>query len=577
MIAAAAMIFSLASCSVNDIEKPGVADKTTAYAKVAITMPKSVGTRAGSDLDASVGTEPEQKINAIHLAFYEASGEYVGNGEIATEGLATPAVPKEDDGDEDNVSNYLTQVFKLNLKEGSKPAQVVAFINTELKGNNLDALEAGLETEDLTQNGFAMTNAGYYDADSKFVVAVPVSEANIYHENTEEAAAKATVVNIYVERLAAKVTVDASSVSQDNLNYRVEDVAGEEAKLVFKFDKWGATGKAQREYLVKTPFGSHKTWNSPSNHRSFWAEGVHYAKDNGNFSYYYNNSKVTGVLDYIPFKDGYTSTMNKYGDDQPEYVREHTTALGEGELKQNIIATTYALVVGHYDVEGTHSDWFKKADQVNEENVYDFYLLLSGSDSKEKGGKDVYTIYSSNQLIGYLLHWNGVEKLRVGEDGQVMTTLPTAENATNDYTEWFDLEYNEEGKYQLIVKADGSDKLYNVTSEEAKEITEEDDFSKCTNARNYHYAEGNAYFNAAIQHDVEEGKTVYGVVRNHYYKMTIKAITTLGAPVNGDVFKKDPSNPEPPIIPDPDDFNDNFIKAEINVLSWNVKNNNVVL
>lgn len=83
MIAGVAMATAFVSCSSDEVvSTPSVitSDMTTAYAKVAISMPKSTTTRADG-----LATEEEQAINEIHLALYDENGIYVGNGEIDSE------------------------------------------------------------------------------------------------------------------------------------------------------------------------------------------------------------------------------------------------------------------------------------------------------------------------------------------------------------------------------------------------------------------------------------------------------------------------------------------------------------
>jgi hypothetical protein len=50
----------------------------------------------------------------------------------------------------------------------------------------------------------------------------------------------------------------------------------------------------------------------------------------------------------------------------------------------------------------------------------------------------------------------------------------------------------------------------------------------------------------------------YGVVRNHWYKLSITDITNLGHGI---------INPDEPIVPNPD-TDDYFVNVKINVLSW---------
>lgn len=464
------------------------------------------------------------------------------------------------------------------MKEGANtPSQVVAFINTELNTSNLSNLvETGLAVDvapcDEDNTNFAMTNSGYFDETGKYVAAAKVGTIYTKDQITVTDISAMDEADINVERLAAKISVkNASTVKQDP-NYIIKDVAENEVTLKFTPTHWGATGKAIQEYLVKKSYTKtdQEVWKGNENdeNRTDWAEGVSYGED---FSYYYADGQPTGVLEYIKYSG--LEDMTEVGEENVEYVREHTTKLGIGG--GNIIANTYALVTGNYEVvygAGTdNSTWF----QVGEKE-YDFYLLLSG----DEGGKSVYTMYNKSQLIGLLLDYNGIKSVKVSGDE---TEHSTTQDHEFDFSKYLDLKYDgSQSKYLLVANEEAIGTL--TKSDDDSEINVAE-LTKGTNARNYYYENGSAYFNAPILHQAAaDGGTpaedVYGVVRNHYYALTITEINNLGAPVNGDVFgPDDPNDPndDKPIIPNPEDLKDNFIKAKITVYDWHQKDSNVKL
>ena len=608
--AAAVTLLTFAACNKDDQKIDVVTpEMANAYAKVSIAMPSVTGTRAatsetGSNSDNpsfDAGSTEEQSISKIFLALYDDFNNYVGIGrpysDIKVDGEKGTNW-KEGTGSGD-VSNTITHVFKLELIGDNVPTQVVAFVNFDegaIDKSNLAALTSGKAFDGElydTANGkdFLMTNAGYYNANDgtgEYLVAAKLGK--IFHTEAEaQEALETNKATIYVERLAAKVTIKnaLTSQSQNDLNFIVEDVLGKEVKLEFVPSYWGATGTATSEYYVKTPFENNKTWNLAANHRSFWAEGVNYNKD---FASYYADKKTTGLLDYIQYiyengglnvsKMGMTD-ITTTGTSQ--YVREHTSNLQDIQ-GQDIIANTYALVIGNYKLsEGTDVTWFKRpAGDGSADPVYDFYLLLK----EESNGKNVFTIYNKSQLIGYLLHWNGAATVKVSGSDVEYTTLPTdntffgedGKTENLNFAEYLDLKYVD-GKYQLTALTGAEKTLTYVKGEESVTIEGEtlDGMNKSTFARNYHYDAGSAYFNVPIAHDKSGAVTTYGVVRNHTYVLSINKIENLGAPLNGDIFGTDDPDDPKPIIPDPDDFKDNFINAEINVLSWHLIENGVTL
>lgn len=572
MIAAAAMIFSLASCSVNDIEKPGVADKTTAYAKVVISMPNVPGTRADftsgeGDNTVDVGTEPERLVNSINLAFYDEYGTYVSSGSLASERK------KNESG---NVSDTYADIVKVTLPEGAnKPTQVVAFINMPAETANLNDLRTNktVTTDSYLgdQSGFKMTNAGYYDGEN-YVIAVPVT---LY--TTEDEAKANDPDDIYVERLAAKITVnDAENIKQNAVNYDINTVDGKSVKLKYTPKFWGATGTADKENVVKTKFTKSADWMVVGDHRSHWAEGVYYYGTGTDAE----NAKFTaeGPLKYLKFKE-----IAGTGTEQPaamnamkaaNYVLEHTSPLGIDEM--NLISNTYVIVTGSYEVSVEETKG--NGNYVKDETVYvkgnqvDFYLLSTGM----KNDRNQFTIYNEAELMEHVLGYcNGIDAVYSEEaDGKEITVA--------DLVNYFTLDYKKDdqngGKYYLnLKKQEGSEELVTVYVKENGSFRklESKDIERSTNSRHYYFPAGGAYFNVPIPQNL--ATKTYGVVRNHSYVLTITEIVNLGAPLDEAKFTTDPKNPgEDPVIPDPDDFQ-NYINAKINVLSWQMVSNNVVL
>ena len=82
--------------------------------------------------------------------------------------------------------------------------------------------------------------------------------------------------------------------------------------------------------------------------------------------------------------------------------------------------------------------------------------------------------------------------------------------------------------------------------------------------------DGMTYYYADIKHLAEEEGKIgeYGVVRNHSYKVNVIRVTGWGTPVY---------NPNQEVVPVKPTDKETYIAAEINVLSWRVVSQNVVL
>ena len=81
--------------------------------------------------------------------------------------------------------------------------------------------------------------------------------------------------------------------------------------------------------------------------------------------------------------------------------------------------------------------------------------------------------------------------------------------------------------------------------------------------------EGKAYYFVPIKHLGKAGELgEYGVVRNHFYKITLTGIKGFGTPVY---------NPELVIDPTVPTYDNTYLAARVQVLQWRVVNQNVSL
>ena len=80
---------------------------------------------------------------------------------------------------------------------------------------------------------------------------------------------------------------------------------------------------------------------------------------------------------------------------------------------------------------------------------------------------------------------------------------------------------------------------------------------------------GKAYYYVPIKHLGNTGELAeYGIVRNHFYKITLSGIKGFGTPVyNPDQVVK-------PVVPT---YDDTYLAARIQVLQWRVVNQNANL
>ena len=155
--------------------------------------------------------------------------------------------------------------------------------------------------------------------------------------------------------------------------------------------------------------------------------------------------------------------------------------------------------------------------------------------------------------------YNKVDKadleIKISADGYAHVEL---KNADNYYC-------GSKGTNFAAITAEDANKLLNGTTE-----------YKYNTGCSY-YKDGEMYYNIPIEHlrggkytdenyELKEGD--YGVVRNHYYIITINSIKNLGKAVN---------DPDEVIVPNDEDSKSYYVAAKINVLSWKVVKQSVDL
>lgn len=570
----AAAVIALAGCNKNEVVNNLIpSDMETAYAKVKISMAGATGTRSTEDEGYDKGSASEAEVQTLTVLLFDESGAVVGVGST-----------DEFTGSEEQTdyTKYTTGTITVTLDPGSaKPVKLLALVNSdETAFESLDEAVAALTSVTNTDGKkFVMTNSLGND----YKIATDVDfEKNF--ASTEAGVEDKESIEIFVERLAAKITVDDKSTEKTS-SVKFFDIDGKEYKIVFTPHRWAATGTAREMYAFKKGT-SFPDWAEYSEYRTNWAEGAYYelpyekyVGNNTNLRYLTANQVISDASTLSSELDGKT----------PFYVNEHTfgeDAMDNGAYAPKITGTN-AIIVGKYEVldsEDKHATKFDvKAKELDvETTVSDFYVALRGSQ---------YTIYNKADLITYL-----VGNVKVASDAAGANEI-----AREDLEEYFDLAAKKlNGKYVLDLK---KDVYYSTDGETWNQV--ENAATTFGSSNSKHYKFGWAYFLAPIEHHYVAGVDdstlgAYGVVRNHSYVLTINSITGLGAPLDeGKIgedprntkpdpeddpdYPKDPDDPDPedpgddPIIPDPDDVKTAYIDATLNILWWHIISQDVDL
>lgn len=549
------------------------------YVKVAINMPTVSGSRADESFDH--GSENEYAVKTGIIAFFEGVNESEATF-VKAYNLKDLSGTQENNATLNNqISTVVTQIIEAPLKKESSNTMyalvilnngTVASVNSngELTLENggsditltsssstIAALNGGASTSndvewalnvsDITSNtnGFLMLNAPLYkkneqDSQHETQTLVPV---NVYER--KEQADGAIADKIYVERIVAKVDVKLDEEEAGTAGtLTVQDGIFKNDKVIFyqssDQDNFGwvlnvtnKTTKPLRDVSeISTWIGYNDTntgWVGTDNSLNGWNR-IYWAKDNN-----YNTDDYTDDFTIYSSNEtnqpsswgGYTTTSNGAETVVPQYCLENTN-VGTKYMENN---TTAVLIKAKYIIDG------------NEDSDGDSFFIM------DKVAKTMTETQFTNQIASILK----------GDGGDTYTVSIKKTLTTGGVFS---------GKNQLnnlLSIQKGGDSSYEINEADAAKIGEV-----------RYYKDGACYYyTIPIQHlssipKLEEGVTdenytgKYGVVRNNWYQITINSV----------------SGPGEPEIPDPEgpvDKEEGYIKAEINVLSWAKRTQNVDL
>ena len=556
-----------AACS--NEENPAVDSGTqgqegSSYMAVNLVFSTGSGSRAVTDEGFDNGTDAEGAVsvkNSVFL-FYDANGNYLTKGNLVS---SDTDVDKNNDGyldltpqaDGGNVESKSNAVIVLGPTT-SQPTQMLAVLNggsSALAGMSLSAA-----MEAVTSNGigsakgdFIMTNSAYI-SNSNIVTATDITgktkEVGDGGDAAAITAAKADPVEIYVERVAAKLTVK-ESVSEKELSgdgYVLDNATGAAMKVVI--DGWCANATNESSYYVKNLndswIGTAPFTNWTGTHRTFWAEDMNYTGGGD----YPDGATYTG----LQYKK-WTEATKKAND--VEYIFENTInndyAQVEGGDNTNV---TTVLVAAHIMYKTSGDEKYQR-DNIYKHNGV-FYtekglkdVIVAGCDYYwfyTKDGNKTWTALKADDVT--FSFSNPASAINPGEVTVDVTaiTKPTIAGVTDI----------------VLVKGEGTESKTDATKEAIAALK-----GSIYTQNLMGYKKGACYYQIPIEHlSSAAGNEFYGVVRNHSYVLTISDITGIG----GAVY--DPDKVLPPI---PGKDKNYYMAAKLNVLAWKVVEQSAVL
>lgn len=426
----AALALGFASCSSDEPlqgnpDTPGeqIAEyDQTRYMLVSLTSPRDRDGRA----DFENGTTNENAVNRLDFLFYDLDGKPTAQPQTFT-GADLKDADFPDNTTDNNVARIWTSVVPVQVEQGKAlPSQVICLVNasesraTELKAKTLSELISVTDGSFHNANYFTMTNSVYYGTNvltgvtNDRLCATPINISQLFESSakanealtaakTEGAteAQKALLVDIYVERLAAKVglTLDDATIE----DYTLADGDAGTGTVTIKFvpQYWFMNAVNKTMYSTKrfgvpdaadgstaitmdpgydavnTNFatsGMSSSWNAPTLHRSYWGCSPSYAANSfpmvsdqvndleGNTTDYNQNyftyNQVKGFAadntvgkKAIAYNNGFAITNTGAAAVGYIYTTETTTAIKRirAVANGNPAATVgSAVIVGHY-------------------------------------------------------------------------------------------------------------------------------------------------------------------------------------------------------------------------------------
>ena len=594
---------------------------SNAYMAVRLVMADSYNSRAAEDggYNEGLGAEgepSEQKIDGTKsiFLFYDGSGKYVTSGQLLTQTDFSEGEPGNHHGNADIndlkgeayvVLSSPTEAIKNTIR------QVLTVVNysgkDDLKYKTKDqALTTIVEAEkDPANAGFVMSTSVYHDGTNvvnttSILGTQQDAQGNflpLIFDTQEEA--KGNPVVIHIERASAKVQltygtnktvitestevqleVEGSEAEDDENTTEKEDendeaggqegnditIDGVQYPVYIKIEGWTVNNVNETSYLVKSvdaatwnstnPLLNNISWNNANDYRSYWANGTKYditaTEGNGLVAYTYNEAADatytnSAMYCYEQTIENPTSQTAMKGVKYPNV----TTVLIAATIQTKASSTAEPAAVG---------------------NLYEY----GGIYYTETGLKNLILKNMSTQY--YTKGTKEVDKVTTNADGSTTTTKETVDA------------YYELGENDLDIKTDGTlagvtitvkdGTYYTVAGEgeslEATEVTDNKTINDAIEATGYTdvqgYQGGKCYYQIPIEHlssQKDADKTyLYGVVRNHWYKLNISKVIRIGEPVY---------NPgvEIPEIPAHD--KNYYMAAELHVLNWHVVEQDVTL
>ena len=493
-------------------------------------------TRATDDFE--YGEADERFVENVHFFLFKSDGSAfpvsaAGGKNYLSFAVNSNGTQPGETGNPDegpNVSDVKDKILVFDNYKGEYPTYIVAVLNWDTSFiqpsytlNNLYNALAGIRH---AGNHFVMSTSVYADMQGQ-VINADVLTINNIGKTAEEA--KANPVEIYVERISAKVQVEAKGdVSGQDATYDIEETV-ENVPVYAKVINWELHNEYHQSIVLKHIYPETWgmagqigfLWNDPNRFRSYWA-GSYTGAFPADNSFDWSDGLEPGTG--IAYCGENTRQVEKDG--EGKVISDPRTKV---IIKAQLVAA-----------DGT---------PVEVANWYGYNYA----------GEQAVRSQVASLLASEIFYADGTAYKAIGEADlkTVAGNLAPDGSAIRSYEVFFQLSDAAIAKDWFVYSdAEG----YKSASDEAINAR----LAKVQPAMIY--KDGMTYYYTDIRHFGSVGSaSEFGVVRNHVYKVNISEISGFGTPVyDSDVEVETPERPS--------DTNA-YIAAEVRILSWKVVKN----
>lgn len=518
--------------------------------------------------DYENGTAGESTITKVRFYFFNGDGSpyLIKNpGITGIEGggdknwlEASPADDTPTSGTPSQIEKITQTVLVINGVQSAAPAAIVAVVNpgtvdaakiqsgekmrlSELRYSTVGSKFYKKNPTTGAVSDFVMSNSVYVNAGEDVCASLVAG-----HVTTSEETARKKPVDLYVERVVAKVTADVDNEAFEHGNgtnwdinkYGTKNPVGKSGDydVYAVIEGWGLAnenGKAEVEKQVNKTWTDGNLgftpWTTADYHRCFWETSVAFDAGAGgnppvNPTFNQLKANMQDVLYTLP--------------NTPD-SKDKITNLKDNDLTKFAVAATLRY-------KDASNNWHNA-----EICRYNGVSILGIDNLKKQVALTYSQYYTSTDATNYTqLSKDDIDFKDPDGTMQQYRVTPTLANDPAGTKKYYTK--TNTGTTSTFTEVP-KDKVLAAIEADKAEIRRD----------------GRAYYYVPIKHLGGTGELAeYGIVRNHFYKITLTGITGFGTPVY------DPEKVVDPIVPT---YDNTYLAARVQVLQWRVVNQNASL